>query len=425
MRMLPALVVLMLTACGATTTPVSSPPMSRATTRVDAAHLDRVLSGAVEQGAAVGVSALVWQNGREVYFGAYGFADREAGRPMARDTVVQIYSMTKPVTGVVLMSLYDEGRFALDDPLAKHLPEFAGVRLHRAAGEPIAPARPIQVIDILRHTAGLATVDDTTPADAPARAARLDDRNRSLAELSTVVAALPLEFEPGTRWRYGPAVDIQARLAEHLAGKPYIRLLRERVLEPLRMHDTGYFVPDAQRGRLARMYALRDGRFERLPDAQALAHVTHDWPQTPGSYGLASTLDDYMRFARMLLGRGTLDGVRILEPDTVALMATDALPPGLGDRSWLPSKGQVGFGIDFAVRHAPPADAREASGEVGEFFWDGYANTLFWLDPRNDLAAVLFTQYTPPGGSDLHKRFRDAVYLHDVDASSAAAGDDR
>lgn len=403
------------------TTPQTSP-------RVDAAHIDGVLRSYVADGKAVGVSALVFEHGQEAYFGAFGEADREAGRAMARDTLAQVFSMTKPVTGVVLMTLYEEGRFQLDDPLAKHLPEYAGVHVFAgvdAAGKPIleAPVRPITVQDILRHTAGFAT--DGEPADSPVARllaeAKPVDPGKTLAQLSEALARVPLVFQPGTQWRYGPSVDVQARLAEKLAGKPFEQLVRERVLDPLGMHDTSYFVPEDKRARMAVIYRLEDGRFSRAPAEGLPTLNTEHWTLTPGGFGLVSSLDNYMRFARMLVGGGELDGVRILKPETIALMATDALSPQVTERSWLPGKGQVGFGIDFAVRTAPPANAGEASGAVGEFFWDGYANTLFWADPRNDIAAVLFTQSIPPG-SDLHKVFRDAVYVHDADASSATKG---
>jgi len=392
---------------------------------VDAAHVDAVLRGSVEEGRAVGVSALVHERGREVYFGAQGMADREAGRPMARDTLAQIYSMTKPVTGVVLMSLYDEGLFELDAPLADYLPEYAEVRVlagEDADGQPllVAPQRPILVHDILRHTAGFAAAFEDGPAAARYREADVDSREITLAQMSQRLAAVPLAYQPGTRWLYGISVDVQARLAEVLAGKPFAQLVRERVLEPLAMDETAYHVPQDRRPRMAAMYEYADGRFERLPDSPALDNAYRRWTlEAPGGYGLVSTLDDYMRFGRMLLAGGSLDGVRVLEDDTVRLMATDMLPPEVSDRSWLPGKGQVGFGIDFAVRHAPPADADEASGAVGEFFWDGYANTLFWVDPANEIVAVLFTQSIPPGSSDLHKRFRDAVYRGHPQASSA------
>lgn len=404
--------------------PGASPAPAAARSRVDPAHIDEVLRGRVAEGRAVGVSALVYQGGREAYFGAFGDADREAGRAMARDSIVQVYSMTKPITGVVLMTLYEEGRFRLDDPLSKHLPEYAAVRVFAgvdATGQPRyeAPVRPITVYDILRHTAGFATDEDETPVGRLLAQARPGDPRHTLAEFSERLARVPLVAQPGTRWIYGPSVDVQARLAEKLAGKPFAQLMRERVLDPLGMRDTSYLVPGEKRGRLAAIYKMEDGTFIRGRADEFPTINTEAWTLTPGGFGLASTLDDYMRFARMLVGGGEVDGVRILKPDTVALMATDALSPQVTDRSWLPGKGQVGFGIDFAVRHSPPADAAEASGAVGEFFWDGYANTLFWIDPRNDIAAVLFTQYVPPGGTGLHKAFRDAVYIHDAEASAA------
>jgi CubicO group peptidase (beta-lactamase class C family) len=403
-------------------------PAARNASLIDPAHLDATLRGFVADGKAVGVSALIHERGREVYFGAFGQADREAGRAMTRDTIAQIYSMTKPVTGVVLMSLYEEGKFALDEPLSKYLPEYAGMRVFAgvdADGAPFyeAAQRPVLIYDILRHTAGLAGDADDTPLGRMVAKASLHDRNRTLATQSKAIADVPLAFQPGTRWRYGHAVDVQARLAEVIAGKPYAQLVQERVLDPLRMHETDYFVPPDKRDRLGAVYAYSDGSFRRIPDKDAFSGVTTRWPLTLGGYGLASTLDDYMRFGRMLLGAGELDGVRILKPETVALMATDALSSDITDRSWLPGKGQVGFGIDFAVRHSPPASEKESSGAVGEFFWDGFANTLFWVDPKNEIVAVFFVQYVPPSGLDLHKRFRDAVYVRDAEASSRGKGD--
>ena len=425
---------LLLAACQPTSTPApdagatASATDAQAPALVDADHIDGVLRELVARDGAVGVSALVYERGREAYFGAHGMADREAGRPMQRDTLVQIYSMTKPVTGVVLMTLYDEGRFGLDDPLSDHLPEYADVLVYAGedeAGQALltAPERPILVRDILRHTAGFAAAfEDDAPA-ALYREAGIDTREITLEDMSRRLAGVPLAYQPGTRWLYGISVDVQARLAEVLAGQPFAQLVQERVLDPLGMDDTVWYVAPEQRGRMAAMYELQDGGgFERLPDSPWLDNAYREWPMSPGGFGLVSTLDDYMRFARMLANGGELDGTRILREGTVALMARDDLPDAVGDRSWLPGKGQVGFGIDFAVRHSPPAHAGEASGAVGEFFWDGFANTLFWVDPKNDIVAVLFTQYIPPGGTDLHKRFRDAVYVHDEAASSANKG---
>lgn len=423
---------LLLVACQPTSSsaPDAGPAASGApaASLVDADHIDGVLRDMVASDEAVGVSALVYERGQEAYFGAFGMADREAGRPMQRDTLAQIYSMTKPVTGVVLMTLYDEGRFQLDDPLARHLPEYAGVRVYAGedeAGQPLleAPRRPILVRDILRHTAGFAAAFEDDAAARLYREAGIDTRELSLEEMSRRLAAVPLAYQPGTRWLYGISVDVQVRLAEVLAGKPFAQLVRERVLDPLGMHETSYHVAPELRARMAAMYELQEGGgFERLPDSPWLDNAYREWPMSPGGFGLVSTLDDYMRFGRMLAAGGELDGTRILREDTLALMARDDLPDTVGDHSWLPGKGQVGFGIDFAVRHSPPAHEGEASGAVGEFFWDGFANTLFWVDPKNDIVAVLFTQSIPPGGTDLHKRFRDAIYVHDPEASSAGRG---
>ena len=396
---------------------------------IDAAAIDTVLEGYVERGELVGVSALVYQNGSEAYFGAFGMADREAGRAMARDSVARIFSMTKPLTGVVLMTFFEEGRFALDDPLHEVPAGIRDVQVYVSGeGEDLvleAPARPILVRDILRHTAGFggtAYVDGQLNEVAPL------SRENTFAELSVTLASVPLGYQPGTRWLYGPSVDVQARLVEVLAGKPYARVLQERLLGPLAMQDTHYVLGPGQDERLMELYERRpDGSFARSAERALADFNLEASPLTPGGWGLVSTLDDYMRFARMLQGGGALDGVRILEPDTIELMATDSLSGSVTDRSWLPKKGQVGFGIDFAVRVAPPANDAEASGAVGEFFWDGLANTLFWVDPRNDITAVLFNQYVPWGQTEIQKDFRDAVYRHDPAASATnkpAAGPD-
>ncbi|HEX6260616.1 MAG TPA: serine hydrolase domain-containing protein, partial [Woeseiaceae bacterium] len=342
-----------------------------------------------------------------------------------RDTLVRIFSMTKPITGVVLMTFYEEGLFDLDDPLAKHLPEYADIEVYAGEAEGQVrletPARPPTIRDILRHTAGFANGDDGDRSWVDHRYREVEPGNieNTLEQMSVKLASVPLLFEPGTRWYYGPSVDVQARLVEVLGGKPYEVVLRERVLEPLRMHDTQYTLREDQRERISALYERQpDGSFERVGNDISLAFNIRDWPMKPGGWGLTSSLDDYMRFARMLLNGGALDGVRILQPETVRLMATDALPAELKDRWWLVNKGQVGFGMDFAVRVAPPADQAEASGAVGEFFWDGLANTLFWVDAENDIAAVLFNHYVPFGKTEIQKTFRDAVYHGDETATA-------
>ena len=395
---------------GATTTPAGS--------LIDRARIDSTLQGFIDRQALVGTSALIYERDREVYFGAFGMADREAAKPMKRDTIVQIFSMTKPVTGVALLTLYDQGRFQLDDPVAKYVPEFANLRVYAgldAAGAAIyeSPRRPITIRDLMRHTAGFLSDPDDTPVGVQFRDADPMNWNNTLTQMAERLARVPLAYQPGTRWFYSRSVDVQAFLVERLSGERYDQYLRKHIFGPLGMKDTGFLIPESERPRLATMYErAKDGTFTRGADIE-YALNSKEWPLKPGGYGLVSTIDDYMRFARMLLNEGELDGVRVLEPATVRLMATDAMPAGVTDKSWLPGKGQVGFGIDVAVRIAPPAGPDEASGAVGEFFWDGLANTLFWVGPKNKITAVLFTQYKPFGGILLHKGFRDAVYAAD------------
>ncbi len=405
-------------------TPETQPadPPAKATL-VDDAVINKALKNFVDNQALIGVSALIYEDGKEAYFGAFGQADREEGRPMQRDTIVQIFSMTKPVTGAVLMTLYEEGRFQLDDPLAKYAPEFADMKVYAGEenGRPVYEdlKRPITIRDLMRHTAGFYGGEEPSPVRELYQAADATNRNNTLVRMAEKLGGVPLLYQPGTRWLYSPSVDVQAFLAERLAGKPFDQLLQERIFDPLKMQDTSYFVPQDKRARFAALYTRsEDGTFTRQTDEQAFSFYFNHWPLTPGGWGLTSTLDDYMRFARMLLNGGELDGVRILRRETIELMATDAMPAEVTDKSWLPDKGQVGFGINFAVRTAPPVDKGEASGTVGEFFWDGAANTLFWVDPKNNIAAVLFTQYRPFGGVSLHKSFRDAVYQADTEASA-------
>jgi len=398
------------------------PPAALGAGRIDKAAIDAALSRFTESKALVGVSALVYEDGHEAYFGAFGKADREAGKPMTRDTLVQIYSMTKPIIGVALMTLYEAGKFQLDDRLDKYAPEFANLRVYAGMNtrgevvyEPVS--RPVTIRDITRHTVGFYSGSDHTPVAEIYRAGDPTNWRNTLTEEARKLGSLPLLFHPGTRWLYGPSVDVQALLVERLSGMPSDQYLEQKIFKPLGMKSTRYVLRPQDRARVAAMYDWHeDGSLTREPDEKALEFNGRDWPLKPGSFGLISSLDDYMRFARMLQNEGELDGQRILKAETVRLMTTDALPADVTDTGFLPTKGQVGFGIDFAVRIRPPANAQEASGAVGEFFWDGAADTLFWVDPKNKITAVLFTQYKPFGKVPLHKAFRDAVYSQIPDA---------
>jgi len=384
------------------------------TIRIDKARIDAALKQMVDSGRAAGTSALIWQDGREVYFGTAGMADRNAKRPMRRDTIVQIFSMTKPVTGVALMQLWEQGKFRLDDPLAKFLPEYASMRVYagkNADGTPryVSADRPILVRDILRHTAGFTYGPGPTPAHDAYVAADPLALTVPLSEASRRLAGVPLLFQPGTQWEYSMAVDVQAALVEKLSGERFADYVREHIFEPLKMTETAWRQPDARLPRFAAMNVMKEGRLVQQSDAEGRMLNFQDHALTPGGFGLASTLDDYQRFARMLLNRGELDGAHILKPSTVRLMATDQLDPSITERAWLPGKGAMGFGFDFAVRKAQPQTPQENRGAVGEFFWDGLPSTLFWVDPANRLTAVFFVQSIPFDGT-LHRDFRAAVY---------------
>jgi len=379
------------------------------------ARIDSTLQSFVETGAVAGVSALIYEDGEEVYFNAEGYADRENEVQMARNTIVQIFSMTKPITGVALMQLYEDGAFELDDPISMYAPDLGELTVYEGMdeeGNPILvePNRPLTIRDLTRHTTGFAN-DPNAEYVGPILAEENPmNREHTLGEFAGRLWNVPLVFHPGEQWYYGMSVDMQAFMVELFSGVPFDEYVWQNILNPLGMNQTRYFVPERDRDRFAAVYSSAEGdSLQRVPDEQAHSFNTNQWPLTPGGWGYTSTLDDYMKFTQMLVNEGELNGTRILEPETVELMATNQLSEEVTERHFLPSKGQVGFGIDFAVRVRPPQSPEENNGVVGEFFWDGLASTLFWVDPENELTAVFFTQKLPFDGR-LHKVFRDAVY---------------
>lgn len=378
-------------------------------------RLNNTLKGFVDDNRVAGVSALIFEKGDEVYFGAFGDADQEAETKMDRNTITQIYSMTKPITGTALMQQYEQGKFDLDDPLSDYIPEFSNIKVYEgndSNGAPILvePNRPITIRDITRHTAGFANDTNAPYTGALLSEASLFDFNNTLEETITGLSKIPLVFHPGEKWFYGPSVDVQAYLVELLSGQPFEEYINEHILVPLGMTETRYFVPEIDRARMSSVYFKNEtGELSQIPDIQAHDLNINPYTLRHGGWGLTSTLDDYQTFTRMLVNEGTLNGTQILKKESVNLMSTNHLSEEVTDRLWLPSKGQVGFGIDFAVRLSPPIDENENQGVVGEFFWDGAASTLFWVDPVNELTAVFFVQVFPFDGS-LHKDFRDAVY---------------
>lgn len=376
------------------------------------ARIDSTFQAMIDNGDIAGVSALIVEKDKEVYFNAFGQADRRSQKAFDRNTLVRIFSMTKPVTGVALMQLYEKGAFDLDDPLSKYAPEFADLKVYagtdaKGNAKYESPRRPVTVRDITRHTAGFAN-SDHPELGASVNAADLMNPNNTLSEMALKLSKLPLAFHPGDQWSYGICVDVQAYLVEKLSGKPFDQYVRENILDPLKMNSTRYVPVDMDRFAALYYKDEQNGLIE-LPDSVASTFNSKDWPLKPGGWGLTSTIDDYQRFARMLVNGGTFEGANILKPETIKLMATSHLDDSIKQRMWLPSKGSVGFGVDFAVRVRPPVDEAENKGFVGEFFWDGAASTLFWVDPTNDLTAVMFVQILP-FSNKLHKNFREAIY---------------
>lgn len=374
-------------------------------------RIDATLKSFVDTSRVAGISALIYEKGEEVYFNAFGMADRENNVPMSRNTITRIFSMTKPVTGVALMQLHEKGLFQLDDPLSKYAPEFADVQVFAGFDEKgnmklEPPHRPITVRDITRHTAGFLSAGNKELGDKFVEADVMN-KNNTLTQMAEKLSKLPLAFHPGEQWSYGVCVDVQAYLVEKLSGKPFDQYVAENILKPLKMDHTRYVPSDMKQ--LAAMYNRADGQLTRVADSIANGFNGQEWPLKPGGFGLTSTLDDYMRFARMLVNGGRLEDAVIVKEETVKLMATNQLSDSVTERMWLPSKGRVGFGIDFAVRLEEAQGPDEKVGAVGEFFWDGAASTLFWVDPKNQLCAVLFVQIFP-FDNPVHKQFKDAVY---------------
>jgi len=383
------------------------------------ARLGGALRAMVGAGRLAGASVLVSRGGIEVCRFATGAAERERGIAFGTETLVRIYSMTKPVVSAVLLSLFEEGRFGLDDPVADYLPAFENpLVVDDPAGDPARShlaSRPITVRHLLTHTAGLTYgFLGETPLDAAYVRARLEPGAYpgDLAGLVDELATMPLLFEPGTAWNYSVATDVVGRLAEVLGEAPLDRLVSERITGPLGMADTGFRVPEGEDERLAACYQWRDG---------ALAHLEHGpgsrWCRPPrvlsGGGGLVSSLDDYHRFARALCGGGVLDGARVLGPRTVALMTANHLPggrdvAGMGKPEFNGTMAGYGFGLGPAVLVDPVAAGTPVS--PGTWTWGGAASTTFFVDPVEEIVGILLTQLMPSSTWPLARLLQSLTY---------------
>jgi CubicO group peptidase (beta-lactamase class C family) len=369
------------------------------------ARLGAVIAGEIERGRMPGAVALVARRGRIGYFESFGQRDAVAGAPMAKDAIFRIYSMTKPITSVAAMMLWEDGRFLLSDPIAKYLPDLAGldVAVERdGVLERVPAVRAVTIQDLLRHTSGLTyEFRGSGPVHRMYRSAKVDRRAQSNAEQVATLGRMPLLHQPGTRWEYGRSTDVLGHLIEVLSGKTLGEFFEQHILAPLGMSDTAFHVPERDHSRIAEA-------FGRDPDSGVTVQLleVRDPPGfESGGGGLVSTAADYARFLQMLLNGGTLEGRRLLSRKTIEFMTADHLGPITGAPDLLiPGHG---FGLGFAVRLQ--AGIAHVPGSIGQYFWGGLAGTTFWVDPAEQLFALLLIQ--APGLRDYYRTlFRDLVY---------------
>lgn len=400
-----------------------APPMLRAQTRVATMaplptatpesvgftagalnKMDEGMQALVDQKHLAGIVTLVARHGKVVQHKAYGMQSLDAGTPMKLDTIARIYSMTKPITGVAMMMLYEEGKWQPSDPIAKHIPEFANLKVFAGEkdGQPVfeAPAHPPTMGELMSHSAGFTYgLFGNTPVDVMYRANNPLEAP-SLQGMIDRLATLPLLYQPGTRWVYSVSVDIQGYLVEKLSGKTFPEFLRTRLFDPLGMVDTGFSVPAEKLSRVSDIYS-----WDRAKSALVAEPKDPNISKMPGlpsgGGGLYGTAADYFKFAQMLLNGGELNGKRYLKKATVDMMHTNVLSDqvlngnnGIGQARFSPAQG---FGYDFAVVLDPDAAKRQVG--KGSYWWWGIAGTWFWIDPTNDVVFVGIIQRRtgPPG----------------------------
>jgi len=363
------------------------------------ARLSTGMKELVEQGRLAGSVTMVSRHGKVVEFDAEGKRDIAANTPMQKDSIFRIYSMSKPITGVAMMMLFEEGKWQLNDPVAKYIPEFAKLKVYGTdANNNVVmkdQTHPVTMRELMSHSGGFTYgFFSNTAVDKLQLEADVLNTTNTLDEFIKRVAKLPLNSQPGTEWHYSISVDIQGYIVQKLSGMPFEEFLEKRIFKPLGMVDTAFYVPKEKLNRFAEFYSYdKDGKLQVVGVKDGL---NHDFAVKPamssGGGGLVSTAADYMRFCQMLLNGGQLDGVRLLSPLTVELMRTNVLPPNM------PILGPgAGFGLDFAIYTDPVA----AGGYFGKgtYFWGGAAGTWFWIDPVNDLIVLGMIQQAAGTGA--------------------------
>jgi CubicO group peptidase (beta-lactamase class C family) len=370
----------------------------------------------VATGKISGAVVLIQQHGKAVYHESFGVQDVVSKARITDKTIFRLFSMTKAITAVVSMQLLEEGKIKLDDPVSKYIPSFANVRVGwekkaddgTPALELIAPDRPMTVRDLMTHTSGITYgfYGDSLVRKAY-RAAEIYKGDFDLAEFADRIAKLPLENQPGTLWNYGHSTDVLARVMEVAAGKSLYAIEKEKLLDPLGMIDTSFFVTDPEKVKLMAQPVPNDSDFRvgRVNDPTKV----RKWESASG--GMVSTMADYARFVQMLLNGGTLDGRTYLKPDTFRLMATDQIGPGAGvarDYFYFPGDG-FGFGLGLAVRTDPGNAKPPPPGDLGELKWDGASGCYFVVDRKQDMFFVLLEQ-TPTERQRIQRTLKQLIY---------------
>ena len=389
-------------------------------------NVSRLVQSYIDDGKLPGAISLVARRGKIVHLETYGNMDDERHKPMRLDTIFRFYSMTKPIASVGLMMLYEEGRFQLEQPASKFIPELKDLKVF-AGGTADSyqvrePGREMSIRDLLMHTSGLIARDSQTPVGELYKRAGFSgpDSTFNLAEMVRRLGRIPLQVDPGSQWIYGISTDLVGYLCEVISGMPLDRYLEERILGPLGMVDTGFSVPSSEADRFAALYAPGQSgtRSYTLADDPATSSYLRPRQYFSGSGGIVSTMADYYRFCSMLLNRGELDGVRILGPRTLQLMTLNHLPGGkdLASMANGPSETAregIGFGLGFATL-VDPAVA-QIIGTPGEYYWGGAASTAFFVNPKEELVMLFLTQLRPSSTYPIRRELRATIYSAIVD----------
>ncbi len=376
-------------------------------------RIDAAMQRYIDQKKLAGIVTLVARRGSVIHFKKFGMQNIKANKPMALDTIFRIYSMTKPITSVALMMLYEQSLFHLTDPITRFLPEFKKIKVYANNGTLADPIREITVQDLLRHTAGLSYGgSEETPVDTLYDQADLFNPQITLEEMVKRIAGLPLVYQPGQGWRYSMAADVAGRLVEVISGMSLAGFFAENILQPLGMVDTAYWVAPEKSHRLAELYGpTKKGTLKVLGPAIG-GNYSPNVRLYAGGHGLVSTATDYLRFAQCLLNKGKLDGVRLLGCKTVELMTANHLPPALLPISYngivdQPVPG-IGFGLGFnVITDVAQAGTMGAAGDCG---WGGMAETCFWISPKEQVIGILMAQCMPSLTYPIRNDFRTLVY---------------